>query len=150
MLAIELEQLLKKEIPITNAINISVESLSQQEITISAPIMENKNVHNTAFAGSVFTIATLAGWSLLTNYLQENSINASVVMAEGSIKYKRPINGDIQAHCEMPSSKIIEEFTQRFKLKGRARMDLQINLIEDGSNKAQLTGQFAAIGPKDN
>lgn len=146
MQAEQLEELLYKEIPITQALRVSVKHLSEKSISIAAPIAENKNVHNTAFAGSIFTTATLAGWSLLTNYLQENSIKASVVMAEGSIKYKKPINGDILAQSEMPASELIEEFIQRFQAKGRARMELVIDLVEDDRVKAQLTGQFAAIG----
>lgn len=150
MNAQQLEQLLHQEIPITKALAIKVQHLELQNIIIVAPFDENKNIHNTAFAGSIFTTATLAGWSLLSNLLDENQLSGAVVLAKGDIQYLKPINSDILAYCELPEPEKVEKFLSQFKRKGRARLDLSIkvreeSVREDEQDKAILAGNFAVI-----
>ncbi|NVK22888.1 MAG: YiiD C-terminal domain-containing protein [Kangiellaceae bacterium] len=145
MQAKQLEQLLHQEIPITQALQIKVEQLDQHSIKVLAPFDANKNIHNTAFAGSIYTTATLAGWSLLTNFLDEHQLQGSVVLAKGEIKYSKPINGDIVACCKLPENEDLELFRERLQSKGRARLTLIIEVKEDDCVKAQLEGSFAVI-----
>ena len=141
----QLKQLLHKEIPITKALAIDVENLSVDQIIINAKFEENKNIHNTAFAGSIYTIATLAGWSLITNYLEECNLPGVVVLASADIKYKRPITGDINARCQLPKGNDIEDFKNRLLKKGRAKLKICVSVIEDDQIKAQFEGNFAVV-----
>lgn len=145
MKAKDLQQLLHKEIPITQALAIEVLELNTSHITVKAPFQENKNIHNTAFAGSIYTTATLAGWSLVTNFLECHDLNGAVVMAKGEIKYLKPITGDIVAQTNLGNEQEIEKFKRQLELKGRARLSLTIDVIEDEQVKAQLNGNFAVI-----
>lgn len=143
-----LQQLLHKEIPISQALGISVSDLSEQSIEVSAPFETNKNIHNTAFAGSIYTTATLAGWSLVHHWLSCQSISGAVVLAQANIRYSKPISGDIIAHCTLPQEDEMTMFIERLTLKKRARLMLMINVIEDEKNKAQLEAEFAVIQQK--
>lgn len=145
MKAKQLEALLHKEIPITQALAIEVLELEPTNIIVKAPFAQNKNIHDTAFAGSIYTTATLAGWSLVTNYLQENNLSGSVVLAKGEVKYLRPIQGDIIAHAQLPDAETIASFNKQLNGKGRARLTLTIDVIEDEKVKAQLVGNFAVV-----
>ena len=63
-----LEQLqidLHREIPITRHMGITLVDYDDRRLTISAPLDKNINHRDTAFGGSLNTLATLAGWCLL-------------------------------------------------------------------------------------
>ncbi|ACV25695.1 YiiD C-terminal domain-containing protein [Kangiella koreensis] len=145
MEAAELQQLLYKEIPITQALQIQVDSLTSNSIQVSAPFEANKNIHNTAFAGSIYTTATLAGWSLVTHMVQQRQRHGSVVLASATIRYSKPINGDIVASCQIANPDIIEHFLKRFDSRGRGRLSLEIDVIEAGESKATMQADFAVL-----
>lgn len=142
----QLESLVHQEIPITRALDIRIEELNEDSIRVMAPFEANKNIHNTAFAGSIYTVATIAGWSLVTSLAIHHQLEGSVVLAKANIQYKKPINGDIVAECRVDDSRIIESFIASFQRKNRARLELAINLVEEGVIKATLNANFALVG----
>ncbi|MBV35228.1 MAG: thioesterase [Rickettsiales bacterium] len=142
----QLESLVHQEIPITQALDIRIKELTESSIRVMAPFEANKNIHNTAFAGSIYTVATIAGWSLVTSLALQRNLEGSVVLAKANIQYKKPINGDIVAECRVESDDLIDSFVASFKRKNRARIELEINLVEDGIIKAILSANFALVG----
>ncbi|AKE53012.1 YiiD C-terminal domain-containing protein [Kangiella geojedonensis] len=142
----QLENLVHKEIPITKALDIHIDELTEHSIRVIAPFEANKNIHNTAFAGSIYTVATIAGWSLVSHIASHLAIEGSVVLAKAEIQYKKPINGDIVAQCEIKDLSSLETFASSFKRKNRARINFIIDVVEDGVIKAQLNANFALVG----
>lgn len=142
----QLESLVHQEIPITQALDIRIDELNDDSIRVMAPFEANKNIHNTAFAGSIYTVATIAGWSLVTSLATRHQLEGSVVLAKANIQYKKPINGDIVAECEVADSALIDSFKASFQRKNRARLELVINIVEDSIIKAVMTANFALVG----
>lgn len=142
----QLETLVHQEIPITKALDIHIAELSQQSIRVTAPFETNKNLHNTAFAGSIYTVATIAGWSLVSSIAANHQLQGSVVLAKAEIQYKKPINGELIAECILDDQQLLDNFVASFKRKKRARINLAIHLIEDGLTKAVLNANFALVG----
>ena len=142
----QLESLVHQEIPITKALDIRIAELSATSIKVMAPFEANKNIHNTAFAGSIYTVATIAGWSLVSHIAQHHDLQGSVVLAKADIQYKKPINGDIVAHCSVDDPAQLDTFIQSFERKNRARLHLTINVVESGDIKALLNANFALVG----
>lgn len=143
----QLESLVHKEIPITKALDIRIEDLTSNSIRVEAPFEANKNIHNTAFAGSIYTVGTIAGWSLVNSIAVNHQLKGSVVLAKADIQYKKPINGDIIAQCSVADASTIDSFIMSFQRKKRARISLEIEIIEDGVIKAQLHANFALVAP---
>jgi len=142
----QLEALVHREIPITKALQIAITELTSNSITVSAPFETNKNIHNTAFAGSIYTVATIAGWSLVSHIAQQHQLEGSVVLAKADIQYKKPINGDIKALCTVePTSLELAAFIKSFQKKKRGRLGLTINVVEDSVIKASLNANFALV-----
>ncbi|AOE50832.1 YiiD C-terminal domain-containing protein [Kangiella sediminilitoris] len=142
----QLEALVHREIPITKALEIHIANLTAQSIQVTAPFETNKNIHNTAFAGSIYTVATIAGWSLVNSIAANNQLSGSVVLAKADIQYKKPINGKIVAECSIDDEQLIEQFIRSFQRKNRARINLAIHLNEDSETKAILNANFALVG----
>jgi len=92
--ATQLELAIRQGIPISAAMDFKVETLQAQQINVSGGALQNKNVHQTAFAGSLYSISTLAAWGLVFSKLP---LGASLVMEKASIEYLRPVKGKILA-----------------------------------------------------
>jgi thioesterase domain-containing protein len=112
----ELQQRICKGIPIAAQMGFQVQQLAADSITVSGGASENVNVHGTAFAGSLYAICTLALWGLVNARLPDS---ADLVLAEGSIRYRQPVVGDIVARCEIPAQER-DAFLARLRQRGRA------------------------------
>ena len=66
-----LELFLHEMIPLAKAMGVGVEVSDDRSLTLTAPKEQNKNSLNTAFGGSLVSLATLAGygvvWELMKN-----------------------------------------------------------------------------------
>ncbi len=70
-------------------------------LNCSAPLAPNINLHQTMFAGSIYTLATLTGWGMLYMQLQAAGLQGAQVLANATIRYRRPVAGAPQARCQL-------------------------------------------------
>lgn len=130
-----LQTTLHHEIPLTRAIGIEVEKASTDSVTLTAPLENNINHKSTAFGGSLYSVAVLAGWSMIFMRLDAAGIKAHIVIQESNIEYLHPIANDIRAKCSIDSEDRFQKFINIFKRKGVARIMLQ-SIIEDDQGVA--------------
>ena len=134
--ASELEASIRSGIPISAHMDFRVRELSAQNITVSGGATENINVHQTAFAGSLYAICTLAAWGLTYSKLPDN---CSLVMEKASIEYLRPVRGQIVAEAvisQEQSQGLLEQLAQSAK----ARLELQVVVM----NERKIAVKFTA------
>jgi len=122
-----LTQRIVEGIPLAEAMRFNIDQLGERSISVSAPLGHNINVHGTGFAGSLYSTATLAAWSLTTHVLNQANIQADVVMAKAEIRYKRPVNADIHCYCESDAT-MLTAFFDQLSTQGRGRLPLQVNI----------------------
>lgn len=79
-----------RDIPLTDFMQLEFRDYTGLEIRIDAPLAPNINDKNTGFGGSLVTLATLAGWSLLSLLCREQGRCCEVVIGESSIRYLAP------------------------------------------------------------
>lgn len=61
-----LQARLLEEIPLARHMEIRVLCSDRRSLLLSAPLAANSNHKGTAFGGSLYSVAVLAGWGLLT------------------------------------------------------------------------------------
>ena len=61
---LELQQKIRTGIPLSETMEFEIAELTPNLIRVQAPLAPNVNVHGTGFAGSIYSIAVLAGWAL--------------------------------------------------------------------------------------
>lgn len=135
-----LESLIIEGIPLSQSMAFEVIELEQDSIKVRGRQQENKNVHGTAFAGSLYCLCTLAVWGLVYSRLPEN---ASLVMANGHIDYRKPVVGDIVAESAVPSDQI-ESFLNKLHKQGRAFLDGSANVYHGDNVAVQFTARLHA------
>jgi len=105
-----IEKKLKKDIPITKHSQFSILKLSQEESVLSAKLKANINHKGTAFGGSQFSLCALAAYAYVYKWLNDKKIETdNIVIAEGSIRYRRPVARDFKVVARLSSEVLIQE-----------------------------------------
>jgi thioesterase domain-containing protein len=131
-----------EQIPITRAMGVRVVANDENGFVIEAPVALNSNHLRTAFGGSINAVATLAAYGFL--WLELNEAAAHVVVAASSIRFLRPVRETISATCLRPAAEELAAFRSQFAAKGKARIELRVNVIEGGETAAEFEGTFVA------
>ena len=137
-----LQQTIRSTIPLSQHMGYSISTLTESSIHVSAPLENNVNIHGTAFAGSIYSIATLTAWALVYHILQTHQPNATLVLGEGQIKYRAPIKGDLQCNADISNDERLE-FLSALLDKGRSRLIVKVNI----NDAAYWEGKLAAMTP---
>lgn len=138
-----LQDLLHKEIPITKALQIVVDSWKNHQLAMTLPLQPNINHLDSAFGGSLYCGAVLAGWGWMHLRLRELGItNGHIVIHEGQIAYPHPVLGDAQAICCAPDEDAWTKFEKIFKRHKKGRLALKSTLIYEEKEAVIFTGQY--------
>jgi len=143
MSATDLESYLHEKIPLTQAMGVQVAECDDTRLVLTAPLAPNRNHLQTAFGGSLQTLAILSGYSLLWRLL--DNPDAHIVIRESTIHYERPVKGELRAVCSAPSSPEFTRFQGDFARKGKARITLEAVIEEDGEVAVRFRGVFVAL-----
>jgi thioesterase domain-containing protein len=111
---------------------------------LRAPLAANANSHGTAFGGSLFSLAALAGWAWLTRYAVSHRLDADAVIQDGHIDYLLPVHGEFRATLASPPVADIEHFQKMLRRAARGRIRLHVDLHDGANLAARFDGWFAA------
>ena len=118
----------------------NIVELTEKSILVHAPLSPNVNIHGTGFAGSIYSLAVLTGWALVTHIIDTQGIDADLVVGKAEIRYLKPVDGDIECRCLVPGV-LYEAFNMDMETNGKAKLSLE---IEVGDSQALLNAVFFA------
>ena len=142
MSPVEITTYLHKNIPITAAMGVEVESSNAEGLVLIAPLEPNHNHLGTAFGGSLSAIATLAGYGVV--WLALGDPNAHVVVGDGTLRFRRPVTKAIRAICVSPAPQVMQHFRDEFARTGKGRLRLEATIEENGEVAVEFEGTFIA------
>jgi thioesterase domain-containing protein len=145
MLPDELAQYLHRQIPLSQAMGVSVASIEPNALTLAAPLAPNINHRETVFGGSAAALAILAGWSLLHLRLQAEGITGRLVIQRNAMEYRQPIRGSFNARATLEHPERWKLFTVTLLRKGKARITVSAQLRHMEQVAGLFTGQFVAL-----
>ena len=140
--ATALEQKIRRAIPLSDAMQFSIRELSLDAIRVAAPLEPNINIHGTGFAGSIYSLGVLTGWSLCTHIMQELGVEAELVVARAEIRYRAPVNGELECSCACSMAQR-ESFQKGIAEVGKGKLQLDIEIGSD--RQAVLQATFIAV-----
>jgi thioesterase domain-containing protein len=132
------------EFPLARHMGIVVERADDGGIVLCAPLAANANYKGTAFGGSLFSVAVLAGWAWVTRYLATTPFIADTVIQESTIRYLSPVHGTLRATLQPPPAERIEKFRKMLQRAGRGRIRLDVHLHHGQMLATEFEGDFAA------
>ena len=122
-LTAELQATWHRDIPPAAAMAIQVAAYDGRTLTVRAPLAANRNVHGTAFAGSLFSVCVLTGWGATWLALRERGLAGSIVVADSQIRYRRAVSCDLVCRCTGETQSLDVAFAG-FAESGRASLPL--------------------------
>lgn len=144
-----LQDFFRREIPITRSMGFSVLGWDGKDLEVSARLSKNLNHKKNAFGGSIYSLATMAGWGMARLLAEEGGMLCHVVIQQGSLDYLKPVSKDFRARCPRPDAKTVEAFMDSLKRKGKARLEVAIEVTEAGAKgpgpAALFKGVFVAV-----
>ncbi|WP_341531638.1 thioesterase domain-containing protein (plasmid) [Nostoc sp. UHCC 0302] len=145
MILTEVEEYLHQHIPISKQMAVSVVSIDETGIILSAPLLPNINHSSTVFGGSISTLGILSAWTLVNVRLQELSIKSRIVIKSNTVKYLKPIEGDFQSHCISPVQQNWQQFVEGLSNTGKGKIILNADIIYVGICAAKFEGEYVAL-----
>lgn len=142
-----LEDALRRDIPLADAIGVRVVAISGSESRLAAPLAPNINHMRTAFGGSLHSLAVLACWSLVSGRLVGRAVSYLVIQ-DSRIEYLKLVDADFEARAVWAEEGAGEAFLRMLDRKGRARARLRAEILCRGEVRARLTGSFVASLPR--
>ncbi len=151
-----LEELITREMPITRHLNFTLDAGDDGTLHANAPLQPNANHMGSAFGGSLSMLATLTGWAMAHQVVEEAMTNASEAMAdmrrrveiliqEGDIEYLKPVYENIAVICEPPDAATVAHFHDMLDRWGRARLDLKCKIDAAGERAVTFIGRYVAL-----
>jgi thioesterase domain-containing protein len=140
-----LESILHHDIPLTRDMGLKVLDWQARQLRLFLPLETNVNHKSTMFGGSLYCGAVLGGWGWLHLALREEGIeDGHIVIQEGQISYPLPVTRDATVICQAPEEKVWKRFLATYRRYGRARLTLQTQVINAGSEApaVQFVGQY--------
>jgi thioesterase domain-containing protein len=133
-----------REIMIARPMGVLVETADDSGVVLRAPLSANANHQGTAFGGSLYSLAVLAGWAWLTRYLATREVIADAVIQESNMRFLAPVRGELRAHAAAPSAAQIDKFRKMLLRAGRGRIRLRVDMRDSQCLATVFDGLFAA------
>jgi thioesterase domain-containing protein len=145
-----LQNRIAQEFVLARHIGVVVDSADDAAVVLRAPLAPNANYKGTAFAGSLYSVAVLAGWAWATRYLAARDLPADAVIQESSVRFLKPVEGELRARAAAPAAAQIDKFRRMLERAGRGRIGLRVDVTCGRTLAVVLDGVFAAaLHPKE-
>ncbi len=139
-----LQEALWRQIPLSRAMDLRVVEAGGR-VRLGAPLAPNLNHQQTAFGGSLYCAAVLAGWSWLWVRRGRLDLGGALVVRASTARYLRPVSSAFTAVCPGPEAGDWERFLGRYSRRGRASLELPVTIEESGLEALRFRGEFALL-----
>lgn len=138
-----LQETLRTLIPLGEAMKVQVAHLDEVTLKLTAPLGANHNHAGSAFAGSLYSLASLAGWGILRRLLDDKGIAAELLLGKAEIRYARPVVTDLAATVRIPLSDQVH-LIEQLNAGKKVRLRLSVYIPDEIDADATLTGTYFA------
>ena len=134
--------------PPVAALQPRLAELDDGKCNLHAPLSANINDKGCAFGGSLVSLMTLAGWGLVTAWLEHRGIKAEVYVADSQVKYRAPLYDDLDASAvfaELPDADaVLRDLRQGKRVSFRIRSEVRRS---DGAVATGMESRYVAVVP---
>src|SRR3954465_3109575 len=125
----ELQATLEREIPMSAQMGIRVHEGGLDGLVMWLPLNPNRNHQQTAFAGSLNALCTIAGWGYVFLLLRSLGRGGNIVINRSQIKYMEPVTtAEIYAHCRPVTPAESQYFLEMLDEKGQTKIELAVEI----------------------
>jgi thioesterase domain-containing protein len=142
----ELQATLEREIPMSAQMGIRVHNGGADGLVMRLPLSPNRNHQQTAFAGSLNALCTIAGWGSVYLLLKELGRRGNIVIRRSTIKYQEPVTAsEIYARCHPVNPIARQYFLEMLDDKGQAKLDLTVEVAGAEGPAVVFSGSYVVL-----
>ncbi|PNS08671.1 YiiD C-terminal domain-containing protein [Solilutibacter silvestris] len=134
--------------PPVAALQPRLAELDDTRCCLQAPLAANINDKGCAFGGSLVSLMTLAGWGLVTAWLERRGIKAEVYVADSLVKYRAPLYDDLDARAvfaeAIDADVVLNELAQGRRVSFQVLADVRRG---DGRVATSMDSRYVAVVP---
>ena len=139
----DLQQVLDRDIPMCAQMAMQVSEHLDRRLAVSMPLELNHNHQQTAFAGSLNALCTIAGWGTMYLLLRRLETSGNIVIRRSSIKYHRPVATSRVTACCLTVDPLAEQhFAEMYAEKGQAKLDLAVEISGEDRPAVTFMGSY--------
>lgn len=125
------EKRLHEEIPISSYMGLQLGAFTGEELSALVDFERNKNVHGTAFGGSLYSAAALTGWALLYLRSLECELEDEPVIIKAEARYLRPVQGKIECISRL-SDADFERYLKKIERFNQGKVEISSTIMTEG------------------
>ena len=142
----ELQSILEDEIPICRQMGIAVHEASDAGLVLRMPLVPNLNHQQTAFAGSLNALCTIAGWGSVFLLLKELGREGMIVIRRSTIRYHEPVtSAEVVARSLPVAAEARQYFLEMLDDKKQAKLDLTVEISGPQQPLVAFSGSYVVI-----
>ena len=130
-----------KRIPITEKMGIKIIQYTGSRLKTKANLTANLNLHDSMFAGSIYSQCVLTAWGLIWLQMQEFDLQGDIVLASGEIKYHSPVWNQPTAEVR---GRLREQLLPLHAGK-KVSIELKVTLDSGEHAAASFTGRYVVL-----
>lgn len=138
----ELQELWQYQIPISDKMGIRISQYTGYRFEVSALFNANLNPSESMFSGSIFTMATLAGWGFVWMLLKERKLQADIVLADSHIRFAAPVAERPRAVASVES---LRGDLDRLASGRKGRIEVEVSVYSGDLPAATFTGTYMLL-----
>lgn len=136
-------------IPLTTSLAVELVAYDGRQLLVGAPLEPNHNHQNTAFGGSLYSVAVVSAWGLVELLLADSGLTGNILIQSGEMEYLGPVEGDFYALCSLTDEDLMRRFHKSLARHGKGRLNLtaqiflgKASLTPDSKPLASFRGRF--------
>ncbi|WP_417606255.1 YiiD C-terminal domain-containing protein [Oceanimonas baumannii] len=137
----ELQRHWHRRIPISEKMGVKIIQYTGSKLRTLANLTANLNLHESMFAGSIYSQCVLTGWGLIWLQMQEYGLSGDIVQSSGDIKYLTPVWDEPVAEV----SGRLRDQLQPLARGERVKVELTVTLYSGGTRAALFTGRYVIL-----
>ena len=142
----ELQATLEREIPMCSQMGIRVQGGGPDGLVMRLPLSPNRNHQQTAFAGSLNALCTIAGWGSVYLLLKELNRQGNIVIRRSTIRYQEPVTSpEIFARCQPVTAEAQQYFLEMLDEKRQAKLDLTVEIAGPAGPLVSFNGSYVVM-----
>lgn len=139
----ELQLTLEREIPICGQMGIRVHDGGPAGLVMRLPLVPNRNHQQTAFAGSLNALCTIAGWGSVYLLLKDLGRKGNIVIRRSTIRYLEPVaSAEIYARCLPVTAEARQYFLEMLDDKKQAKLDVAVEVAGPDGPAVSFSGSY--------
>ncbi|PSW55846.1 bifunctional GNAT family N-acetyltransferase/hotdog fold thioesterase [Photobacterium leiognathi] len=138
----ELQTLWQQQIPISDKMGIKINQYTGYRFEVSALFNANLNPNEFMFAGSIFTMATLAGWGFIWLLLKERGLEGNIVLVDSHIRYSSPVTERPKAVSTVEN---LRGDIDRLAKGRKGRISIDVNVYSGNNIASSFTGTYLIL-----